>query len=228
MFLTKRWSDWPRIEPIKAVLFDMDGVLTQNTAFHELAWAKFVKQQFGISIGRDRHWMHGRRNRDVLRGLLGCEPSDNLIKETHRQRRLLYRRLARGRLRKTPGLQNYLHWLGARNIVCGLVTSAQPESVRFHLQELALFDVFAVEITGKDVFEGKPAPECYLLAASALKINPRFCLVHEDSVAGVQAAVAAGMNVVGLTTTTKARRLLQAGACWCIPNFQSLPQRAAS
>jgi beta-phosphoglucomutase len=87
------------------------------------------------------------------------------------------------------------------------------------LEKLRLNQYFRVVVTGDDVKEGKPDPTIFLRAASELKIRPDEALALEDSVSGVQAAKAAGMNCLGIADSTRSAELLHAGADHVVPDF---------
>lgn len=110
-----------------------------------------------------------------------------------------YWELAAGRLVPLPGLVPFLDRLDRHRIA--IATSARRQSAWRMLRELALLDRFPVVVTADDVRFGKPHPEPFLTAAARLGVPPEACLAVEDSLAGVQAARAAGMACVGITTT---------------------------
>jgi sugar-phosphatase len=86
-----------------------------------------------------------------------------------------------------------------------------------------MLEHFTVVVSAEDVTRGKPDPEVYLRAAQRLGAEPGRCLVFEDSLAGVQAARAAGMRVVGLATAHAEEELLAAGAARVIADFEGCP-----
>ena len=90
-----------------------------------------------------------------------------------------------------------------------VVTSGDAERVRARLLA-GRAQLPAVLIDGPSVLQGKPHPEGYLLAASRLGVEPRGCVVVEDAPAGIEAGLAAGMNVVALTTSHSAPALARA------------------
>lgn len=92
----------------------------------------------------------------------------------------------------------------------GLVSSTPLANIDFILQEIQLVHYFDVIISSEDVLAGKPSPECYLKAACRLRVAPEECIVFEDAIPGVQAAMNAGMQCVALTTTQPAEKLTHA------------------
>src|SRR5260370_32548646 len=98
-----------------------------------------------------------------------------------------------------PGIGDFLSRHAHR--ATALVTNADPANVDFVLDGLDLRRYFRAIVTGDDVARPKPHPDIYLRAAEILNTEPRKCLVFEDSPIGVASALAAGMKVVGVSTS---------------------------
>lgn len=203
----------------KAVLFDMDGVLTINGHLHVQAWQRFAWENLALEVAEDDPRIHGGRNEDILVALTGQPATPDVLHACQTTKEGHYRNLARGRLHPVPGLHRYLDWLAGRGIPCALVTSADSVNLAFVLGELGLAERFSIKIAAEDVQRGKPDPEPYLLAAARIGVDPALCLVHEDAPAGVRSALAAGCSVVALSTTLSAPVLMAAGARVCMPDF---------
>lgn len=84
------------------------------------------------------------------------------------------------------------------------------ENIRLVTQALGIEDYFQVIVSGREVKEGKPSPQGFLLAAERLGVRPEDCIVIEDSIAGVSAAKSGGMRCVAVTTTNPGTRLAEA------------------
>jgi pseudouridine-5'-monophosphatase len=97
-----------------------------------------------------------------------------------------------------PGAQALVTSLSSRGIRLALATSSERTLYELKVEKHAWFDAFEYVVCGDDprLSRAKPAPDIFLLAGSALKVEPRECIVFEDSAAGVQAGVAAGMRVI--------------------------------
>ena len=94
-----------------------------------------------------------------------------------------------------PGAKALLGYLKKERIPCGIATSNSRKLVEALLTALDLGDAFDAVITGDEVTRGKPDPEIYLLASGKMGADPRHCLVFEDIISGIQAGLAAGMEV---------------------------------
>lgn len=185
----------------RAVLLDVDGVLLNSAeAFSTVwrAWAALHDLEFDLVWAAT----HGRRPVDTI---------EEVAK--HLNSRVEYERLQV--LVDDPSLA-FPAQLGAREFLeslpdgrWALVTSSHPDKVRARFKIVGL-PVPRVVVGGDSVARGKPAPDCYLLAADLIGTNPQSCLVVEDAPAGVQAARTAGCQVVGITTTHAASSLSDA------------------
>ena len=207
---------WPR-----GVLFDMDGVLTHNNAFHRLAWREVARELLKLDLSdHDLDTkVDGGRNPEIMERLTGRAPSAAEALALHVAKEERYRDLARGALREVTGLGTYLDLLDERGIPYALVTSADQQNVEFGLDALGLTGRFEVRVLGSDVERGKPHPEPYLKGAALLNLPPSACLAHEDAISGVRSAADAGCLVCGITTTQSADALVDAGATWAAPDF---------
>lgn len=126
-----------------------------------------------------------------------------------------------------PGAQEALNQIEVP--VC-VASSSYPSKLRLGLETVGLYDCLAPNIiSGTLVPRGKPEPDVFLFAAGWMQVSPMGCTVIEDSVAGVQSAVRAGMHVIGFTGGShcgpeQGGRLKDAGASMVINQLQKLPQ----
>jgi len=184
----------------RAVVFDCDGVLVDSERLAGPILAD-VLTGFGLpttpaEIERDfkgRSWEHGL---DVIRGRRGgAEPWPAL---RARYRAALFAAFD-AELRPVAGVVAAVDALDAAGVPCCVASSGDHERIRRGLRAAGLLDRFPEEtiFSVDDVAHGKPAPDLFLHAAAQMGFEPAGTAVVEDSVAGVQAAVAAGMRVLG-------------------------------
>jgi beta-phosphoglucomutase family hydrolase len=189
------------VKKIRALIFDMDGVIVDSNPTHRIAWVEYTRR-FGIAATEDmQRRMYGRCNDEIVRDFLGEGLSDREVLEHGAAKERLYRELMAPHLSESvlPGLREFL---GVRESVPRAVaTNAESANLDFVLDGVGLRSLFRVALSGEDVQRPKPDPEIYLLAASRLGAAPAECIVFEDSDAGVASGVAAGMRVVGVSTT---------------------------
>jgi HAD superfamily hydrolase (TIGR01509 family) len=153
--------------------------------------------------------MSGRRNRDNIQYLFGDTLSDAEIHNYRREKEEAYRAAYLPHRAPLPGLQPLLVEARAVGLRIAVATSAPEENIDFVLDGLDLRKRFDVVVGESEVKESKPDPEIYLTAASQLGVDSSDCIVFEDSLAGIASGVAAGMPVVGLTTTHSPDELRQ-------------------
>lgn len=205
--------------PFKAVLFDMDGTITDSTALHDAAWDAFAREHTGGGLAPGDPRLVPGRTLDVVRAVLGRDVAGEEAQRLHDDKELRFHALARGRMTRLPGLAAYLAWLSARGIPAALVTNAPRINIDFTLSELGLEGVFKLTLGAEDVERGKPHPDPFIEACARLGIAPGDALVHEDSRLGIQAGVAAGCPVAAILTGMSASAALAEGARWSASDY---------
>jgi beta-phosphoglucomutase family hydrolase len=189
------------VNKIKALLFDMDGVVLNSNPLHRDAWTEYNHRHGIVTTPEMRLRISGKRNDEVVRDFFGADLSDEEVMAHGRAKEALYRSLMGDRLRAAivPGIEAFL--ARHRQFKTALVTNAEPANVSFVLNGSGLRRYFDAVVTGDDVQLPKPHPDIYLRAAELLRVAPSDCVVFEDSPIGVAAALAAGMGVVGVATS---------------------------
>lgn len=194
------------------VIFDLDGVLVASGPAHHASW-RMVAQKHGIPISEERFKeTFGRPSRDIIRMLWGPSVADDDIQRYDAEKEQQYRDLITGMVPLTIGVRELLGALAQAGLVLAIATSGPPQNLELVLRETRIEPYFAATVHGFDIRLGKPAPDCFLLAAQRAGLKPADCVVVEDAPVGIEAALAAGMRVIGLTGTHPAARLAAAGA----------------
>ena len=190
-----------------AFVFDMDGVIVDSNPYHEIALRQFCRK-YGRDLSEEelREKIFGRRNRDWLTRVFG-DLSEEEIKKYGEEKEALFRQLYEKDIQPVAGLKEFLDEVAKLGIPRCIATSAPRANVDFVLDKTGLGRYFEVVLDESFVKEGKPHPEVYLKAARALNFPPDRAIVFEDSLAGVEAARAAGCPVIGVTTTHTAEEL---------------------
>ncbi|MCS6824916.1 MAG: HAD family phosphatase [Cytophagaceae bacterium] len=186
----------------KAAIFDMDGVLADNHLYHLKAFEIFC-QKYGITLTEDYYNKHitGRTNEAIMRALFGNDITHERINLYAEEKEAIYRQIYKGHVKHPAGLITFLNYLNKKNIPCAVGSNGPFVNIDFVLQELDIKKYFSVIVNATMVQQGKPAPDVYIKAAELTRIPANLCLVFEDSPTGIQAAVSAGMHVVGIITT---------------------------
>jgi len=179
----------------------MDGVVIDSNPRHRLAWEEF-NRRYGLETTEAMHQrMYGKRNDQIVRDFFGEGLSGEEVEARGAAKEALYREMIDGKVETmlVPGLRDFLN--RHREVPKALATNAEPANVDFLLGQLGLRPYFQVVLNGHQVSHPKPDPEIYLRAAELLGVKPAACIVFEDSHSGVAAGLAAGMQVIGLSTT---------------------------
>lgn len=190
-----------RFDP-RAVIFDIDGTIVDNMHLHAEAFAVFAERHGLAALTQDdRARLDGRRNSEIFPILFKRDVPRDEWQAYEREKEGLYRELSKGRLTPMKGLHALLARLAREETPMALATSAPEPNVVHTLAELDLVARFSIIVRGDEVGRGKPAPDVFIEAARRLGITPADCLVFEDAPMGIEAAQAAGMRVVALTTS---------------------------
>lgn len=208
---------------LKAVLWDMDGVLVDTGAWHYQTWAVALAP-LGITLTPAQfRATFGMNNHGVLTTLLGAEPDPELEARIGDAKEAAFRASIRGQARPLLGVMQWLQRLQAAGVRQAVASSAPPENIAVLVDELGLHPYFAALVSATGM-PGKPDPAVFLEAARRLGARPDECVVVEDAVAGVTAAKRAGMRCLAVTNTNPAEAL--AAADLVVDSLAELPQGA--
>lgn len=186
---------------IRAVLFDLAGVIADTLHYHYLAW-KFIFEKHGGSVSKQTILLHeGRKSREVLPILMkqtGVEIPEDRQDQFIEEKRAYYRKIVR--ISHYPGSFEVVDTLKRRGFKVALVTASAFKNMAYALspEQQACFDFI---LTGDEITRAKPDPEPYLTAASRLGLKPAECIVVENAPLGIEAAKAAGMQCIAIEST---------------------------
>jgi beta-phosphoglucomutase-like phosphatase (HAD superfamily) len=190
----------PAIEPLRAVIFDMDGLMLDTENIYRAAWQKAAREcDFEISDELYERFT-GRPIPDcealLLQVLAPHFPALPARMDEFRARRrdAWMSHVATHGIGRKKGLHALLKYLEERGVRRSIATSSGREDAQACLGDLAAH--FEAMTNGPEVAHGKPAPDIFLLALERAGLRAEECLVLEDSEAGVQAAHAAGLRVI--------------------------------
>lgn len=194
---------------IQAVLWDLDGVITDTGELHFQSWLPPLAE-IGLTYTREMFKAtFGMNNAGILTTLLGHPPEPELFTEISNRKEQLFRDSVRGRAQTLPGVREWLAQLQSAGLRQAIASSAPQANIDALVDELGLRAYFGAIVSGF-ALPGKPDPAVFLKAAELLQVPPENCLVIEDAVPGVQAAKRAGMRCLAVTTTNPREALAQA------------------
>src|SRR6266699_6784941 len=182
---------------IRAVIWDLDGVIIDSADEHRRAWQHLAREE-GVSFTDADFWStFGWRNDDILAAKWGPLTPDGARALADRKEEY-FRELIRKTAAPLPGAMELMRELHEAGFLQALASSTPVENIELISEVLGLKRYLTVLVSGETVPHGKPAPDIFLKAAEELNVAPEHCLVIEDAVAGVEAAHAAGMRCIAV------------------------------
>jgi len=192
---------------IKAILFDMDGVLVDSPGFVWEVYNSILREHDKQVSDEDIPKYLGKRLVEQIELLkedyqipLSSEEFKKIFDKRHS--------VETSRIKKTPGLPELMEKLKQLDLKLALVTSSGKDRALNLIKFLDIENYFDTLVTAVDVKVGKPDPEGYLKAAKKLNVSPEDCIVIEDAVNGIEAGKNAGMKVIALETKYQKREAL--------------------
>ncbi len=200
------------MRPYSAIIFDMDGVIVDSEPRHEQAFLDVFRD---LGHG-DSHGIHfpdyyGRSDQAVWVDFMARHQPVRTLEELTRLKKDRFLQLIRETRPIFAGIPELVAKLSASTRLA-VASGSSYEVIEVVLGMRGLKAHFPVVVSSQDVPRGKPAPDVFLRAAERLGVSPERCVVIEDAAAGVAAARAAGMRVIGITNSLPADKLADAHA----------------
>jgi beta-phosphoglucomutase-like phosphatase (HAD superfamily) len=208
-------------QAIKAIIFDMDGVLIDSEALHACA-KRSAFRLVGIDVSESEiQEFVGQSDKAMVDAIaarhdLSSDQHDRILKEKMR----IYEENEPS-LEEVPGATCFVRW-ASDHFRLAVATSATPRNRRSALHALGIAGFFEVTVDSSDVAHPKPWPDLYEAASTRLGLDGSQCLVVEDAIAGIVSARSAGCLVAALCGTFTMDKLLNAGADFIFQDYQSL------
>ena len=186
---------------IKGLIFDLDGVIADTAHLHYRAWCK-IGEQWGFNLSTAQN-----------EELKGISRKDSILKIANwAGKSFTNEELDAFAFEKNKNYLSYCQALGTKDILPGvydfinasmnkglkLAVGSASKNAKIILQKLGILDLFSIIVDGNMVQNSKPDPEVFIKGAEILELEPKSCVVFEDSQAGIQAAINAGMISVGV------------------------------
>jgi beta-phosphoglucomutase len=186
---------------IKALIFDLDGVIVDTAKYHYLAWKRLAEElniPFTLDDNERLKGVSRMQSLEILLELGDIEMSEEKKETLTSKKNEWFVEYLSGMTPDEifPGVTQLLSAARKKQLRVALASSSK--NAKMALQLLNLQSAFDAVVDGTMIEHTKPAPDIFLLAASKVSIAPANCLVFEDAEAGVEAALAAGMKCVGI------------------------------
>jgi beta-phosphoglucomutase len=189
------------IKEMRAAIFDLDGVIVDTAKYHYLAWKRLAKGLGFDFTETDNERLKGVsrvRSLEILLEIGGVTLDDDAKAQLAAKKNAWYvdyiNRMDASEI--LPGAADYLNFVRSRGIKTALGSASK--NAPLILERLGIAPLFDAVIDGNKVSKAKPDPEVFLRATDELGVPPASCVVFEDAEAGVEAAIRAGMGVVGI------------------------------
>lgn len=200
----------------KGIIFDLDGVIVTTDNYHYLAWKRIADDEgiyFDREINERLRGVSRMASLDILLEKADRTYSDEEKKGLAETKNNFYRESLKDLTPDAifPGVMEILDELKRRGIKIAIASASRNTPAI--LDYIGLADYFDAVADGNAVTRSKPDPEVFLVAAQRLGLEPKYCIVVEDAVAGVEAGLAGGMRVVAVGYASRDERAnLRAGA----------------
>ena len=210
---------------VKAVIFDMDGVITNSMPEHFRAWRKIFSGEGILVTHLDVYAREGQPGKNTVRELFktyGKPCTPGIAKAILEKKERLFNRIVKRRF--IPGARRFLKGLADKGFTLALVTGTSRHEAKRILPG-HIWGLFSVIITGDDVRRGKPFPEPFLRSLKKLRLKPDRAVVIENAPFGIESAKRAGLKCIALATSLPKSYLN--GADLVFPSFKELQKKVA-
>lgn len=196
---------------IKAVIFDMDGVISNTLPIQSGAESK-VLLKFGIKMSANQltREFNGIPDKPTFEIIFSRFNKKLDYEQVEREKWKVFQNLAKNNIKPIAGSLELINDLLKKGLVLAVASSAPMKIVDLVLTTLNIKEKFKCVVYTAEVKKGKPAPDIFLLAARRLGVKPYECIVIEDAPPGIKAAKLAGMKCIAITTTHLKDELVEA------------------
>ena len=192
----------------KGIIFDMDGTIVDSLPYHYKAWKIFFKENKVENFSKKLKDYKGGGTLDLMTAVYGNKYSRKELKIMTDDKEIIFREIYKNNVVPIMGFMDMFELIKSKNILVGLASNAIRKNVKMILSELKIYEKFDSIICGDEVRKGKPDPEMFDETVDRFNLKKEECLIFEDSVEGVSAAVNSKVDVVGITSSTSKKILI--------------------
>ena len=181
---------------IKGVIFDMDGTIVDSLPYHYRAWETFFEENKVENFSEKLKDYKGGGTLDLMTAVYGDKYSRKELKIMTDDKEIIFRKIYKNNVLPIKGFMEIFELIKSKKILVGLASNAIRKNVKMILNELKIYEKFDSIICGDEVEKGKPDPEMFNETVNRFKLKKEECLIFEDSVEGVTAAINSNVDVI--------------------------------
>ena len=197
----------------------MDGTIVDSLPYHYKAWKIFFKENKVENFSERLKDYKGGGTLDLLTAVYGDKYSRKELKIMTDDKEIIFREIYKNNVVPIMGFMDMFELIKSKKILVGIASNAIRKNVKMILSELKIYEKFDSIICGDEVKRGKPDPEMFDETIDRFNLKKEECLIFEDSVEGVSAAVNSRVDVVGITSSTSGEILIDKGCITTIDNY---------
>ena len=203
----------------KGIIFDMDGTIVDSLPYHYKAWKIFFKENKVENFSERLKDYKGGGTLDLMTAVYGDKYSRKELKIMTDDKEIIFREIYKNNVVPIMGFMDMFELIKSKKILVGIASNAIRKNVKMILSELKIYEKFDSIICGDEVKRGKPDPEMFDETIDRFNLKKEECLIFEDSVEGVSAAVNSRVDVVGITSSSSEKILIDKGCKTTIDNY---------
>ena len=203
----------------KGIIFDMDGTIVDSLPYHYNAWKIFFNENKVENFSEKLKNYKGGGTLDLMTAVYGDKYSRKELKIMADDKEIIFREIYKNNVVPIMGFMDMFKLIKSKKILVGIASNATRKNVKMILSELKIYEKFDSIICGDEVRKGKPDPEMFDETIDRFNLKKHECLIFEDSVEGVSAAVNSKVDVVGITSSTSGKILIDKGCKTTIDNY---------
>ena len=203
----------------KGIIFDMDGTIVDSLPYHYNAWKIFFNENKVENFSEKLKNYKGGGTLDLMTAVYGDKYSRKELKIMADDKEIIFREIYKNNVVPIMGFMDMFKLIKSKKILVGIASNATRKNVKMILSELKIYEKFDSIICGDEVRKGKPDPEMFDETIDRFNLKKEECLIFEDSVEGVSAAVNSRVDVVGVTSSTSGEILIDKGCITTIDNY---------